>query len=70
MQARLSGLKDFRPKPWPERFREIQAAGGRVDPQGEAHFVADPASRRIVVQGDYWYRGEYAVDPDPDAAGG
>jgi hypothetical protein len=27
----LSGLKDFSPKPWPERFREIQAAGGRVD---------------------------------------
>ena len=27
----LSGLKDFSPKPWPERFREIQAAGGRVE---------------------------------------
>ena len=27
----LSGLKDFTPKPWPERFREIQAAGGRVE---------------------------------------
>ena len=27
----LSGLKDFAPKPWPERFREIQAAGGRVE---------------------------------------
>jgi hypothetical protein len=27
----LSGLKDFSPKPWPERFREIQAAGGHVD---------------------------------------
>jgi hypothetical protein len=26
----LTGLKDFSPKPWPERFREIQAAGGRV----------------------------------------
>ena len=25
------GLKDFAPKPWPERFREIQAAGGRLD---------------------------------------
>jgi hypothetical protein len=25
------GLKDFSPKPWPERFREIQAAGGRID---------------------------------------
>lgn len=30
-QARLSGLKDFRPKPWPERFREIQAANGRIE---------------------------------------
>jgi hypothetical protein len=27
----LSGLKDFSPKPWPERFREIQAAGGLVE---------------------------------------
>ena len=42
----------------------------RVDPQGEAHFAADAASRRIVVQGDYWYRGEYSVEPDPDAADG
>jgi hypothetical protein len=31
LQARLTGLKDFRPKPWPERFREIQAANGRVE---------------------------------------
>jgi hypothetical protein len=27
----LRGLKDFGPKPWPDRFREIQAAGGRID---------------------------------------
>jgi hypothetical protein len=27
----LSGLKDFTPKPWPQRFREIQAAGGHVE---------------------------------------
>src|SRR5207249_2012610 len=31
VQTRLSGLKDFTPKPWPERFREIQAAGGHVE---------------------------------------
>jgi hypothetical protein len=31
MQARLRGLKDFRPKRWPERFREIQAANGRIE---------------------------------------
>jgi hypothetical protein len=27
----LSGVKDFSPKPWPKRFREIQAAGGHVE---------------------------------------
>jgi hypothetical protein len=27
----LSGLKDFSPKPWPQRLREIQAAGGHVE---------------------------------------
>ena len=30
VRTMLSGLKDFSPKPWPERFREIQAAGGNV----------------------------------------
>ena len=29
--AVLRGLKDFRPKPWQDRFREIQAAGGKID---------------------------------------
>jgi hypothetical protein len=28
--AVLHGLKDFSPKPWPARFRELQAAGGRI----------------------------------------
>jgi hypothetical protein len=27
----LTGLQDFSPKPWPQRFREIQAAGGHVE---------------------------------------
>ena len=27
----LSGMKDLSPKTWPERFREIQAAGGKID---------------------------------------
>ena len=31
IQTKLSGLKDFSPKPWPERFREMQAAGGKVE---------------------------------------
>ncbi len=31
VRAMVSGLKDFAPKPWPERFREIQAAGGHIE---------------------------------------
>lgn len=31
VQTKLTGLKDFAPKPWPERFREIQATGGHVE---------------------------------------
>ncbi len=27
----LRGLNDFAPKPWPQRFRELQAADGRID---------------------------------------
>ena len=46
IRTMLRGLKDFAPKPWPERFREIQAAGGRLDftqsrvQQGETIAVA------------------------------
>ena len=29
--AVLRGLKDFSPQPWPVRFRELQAAGGRIE---------------------------------------
>ena len=29
--AVLRGLKDFAPKPWPERFREVQAANGAIE---------------------------------------
>jgi len=32
--ARLYGLADFSPKPWPVRFKEIQARGGRIDITG------------------------------------
>jgi hypothetical protein len=31
LRTLLTGLKDFSPKPWPQRFREIQAAGGHVE---------------------------------------
>ena len=45
--AVLRGLKDFSPKPWPARFREIQAANGRIEivkarlQQGETIAVAE-----------------------------
>lgn len=47
--AVLRGLNDFSPKPWPERFREMQAAGGRIDitkarlQQGDILAVGDGA---------------------------
>jgi hypothetical protein len=31
VRATLSGLNDVLPKPWPQRFRELQAAGGHID---------------------------------------
>jgi hypothetical protein len=31
IRARLVGLKDLAPKPWPERFRELQATDGHVE---------------------------------------
>jgi len=31
IHAKLFGLKDLLPKSWPERFRELQAAGGHID---------------------------------------
>ena len=30
-RAKITGLKDFTPKPWPQRFRELQAAGGHIE---------------------------------------
>jgi len=43
----LRGLKDFLPQPWPVRFRELQAVGGRIEivnarvRQGETIAVAN-----------------------------
>lgn len=31
IRAKLSGLKDLVPKPWPQRFRELQSNGGHVE---------------------------------------
>jgi hypothetical protein len=45
--AVLRGLNNFSPKPWPQRFRELQAAGGRIEivrgrvQQGDTIAIAD-----------------------------
>jgi hypothetical protein len=31
IRAKIRGLHDYAPKPWPDRFREMQAAGGRIE---------------------------------------
>ena len=31
VRAKITGLKDFTPKPWRQRFRELQAAGGHIE---------------------------------------
>jgi len=56
IRATLSGLRDLSPKPWPVRFRELQAAGGHVEivqsriQQGELVAVAAGALG-LSVQG-------------------
>jgi hypothetical protein len=46
IRAKVTGLKDLTPKPWPQRFREMQAAGGHIEivqsrvQQGETISVA------------------------------
>lgn len=31
VRAKVTGLKDLTPKPWPQRFRELQAANGHIE---------------------------------------
>ncbi len=54
LTARLIGLADFAPKPWPERFREIQAAGGRIE-----------ITQARVQQGDTLAVGQGSLSIDP-----
>jgi hypothetical protein len=34
------------------------------------HFLTDPARHLVIVQGDWWYRGEYRVLPEEAGSGG
>lgn len=50
----LRGLNDFSPKPWPERFRQIQAEGGRID-----------VTEARIKQGDMLAVGSGSVSINP-----
>ena len=62
--AVLRGLNDFSPKPWPVRFREMQAAGGRIDitkarvQQGEILAIGGGA---LSLNGDGRLEGELRI---------
>lgn len=56
----LVGHLDADPEAVYERLAGLLAPGDETG----GHFLADPARRLIVVQGDWWYRGEYRVRPD------
>ena len=83
--ASSPGLKDFSPKPWPERFREIQAAGGNIEivrsriQQGDLIAVAAgtlepqcqrPDRRRIADDGRGHREGDSGARHRQDAGGG
>jgi hypothetical protein len=44
--------------------RALSALAERLDPHGASAFLVDRHTRTIVLQGGYWYRGEYVVEPD------
>jgi len=51
-------------------FPALLARLGELDGVDADHLVADDAEHFAVVQGDWWYRGEYQVreaDEGPDA---
>jgi hypothetical protein len=60
----LRGLNDFSPKPWSVRFREMQAAGGRIDitqarvQQGEILAVGGGS---LSINGNGWLEGQLRV---------
>ena len=51
----VSGLKDLSPRPWPERFRMIQAAGGHLD------IVQSRVQQGEVIAARYGDEEEYRV---------
>ena len=51
----LRGLSDFSPKPWPERFRQMQAAGGSIE-----------ITQARIKQGDTLAIGSGSVSINPN----
>ena len=47
-------------------FRALAERLGRADANaGDGHVLVDHANRAVIVQGDWWYRAEYRVLPEP-----
>jgi hypothetical protein len=46
----------------------FQSLARHVDPGSESNFASDGARWVAIVQGDWWYRGEYRVLPHDDGS--
>ena len=60
----FAGHLDAEPDAVYARLEAALAAGD----EAASHVAIDPARRLIVVEGDWWYRGEYRVLPEDSGA--
>lgn len=60
----FAGHLDAEPDAVYARLESALAAGDEV----ASHVATDPALRLVVVEGDWWYRGEYRVLPEESGA--
>lgn len=60
----FAGHLDADPDAVYARLETALAAGD----EAASHVAIDPARRLIVVEGDWWYRGEYRVLPEDSGA--
>ena len=73
--AVLRGLKDFAPKPWPQLFRELQAAGGRIEinnarvQQRDTIAVANGALGPVAGRPARWPASSHGRQPRQVSAG-
>ena len=67
----LRGLNDFSPKPWPERFQEIAANGGKVEVTEARVVQGETLATRLVLDAApaSAYRADVVLDGNPVAIG-